>query len=131
MNMMSNRPMMPGIEAIQARFVTLLEERQTSIAHHALNAWDGTTVEEINGSLAAAQSTLHQIAGTAGSLGFAELGTSARACEIEIIAHLEGPDADLAICPVELISRLDKFVSDCRTLIDGQKGDAAPSAARA
>ncbi len=118
MNMLSSPPMMPGIEAIQTRFVTMLQDRQAAIARHALNAWDGETLDQINDNLAAAQATLHQIAGSAGSLGFATLGMSARSCEAEIIAHLEGPDADLAICPGELMYHLDKFVSDCRALID-------------
>ena len=118
MTMMHNPPLMPGIEAIQHRFVTLLEERQGIIAQHALNAWEGETVEQVNSNLASAQATLHQIAGSAGSLGFGELGTCARNCEIEIISHLDGPDADLAICPGELMHHLDLFISDCRTLID-------------
>lgn len=118
MNMLNSTPMLPGLEAIQNRFVSMLEDRQAAIAQHALAAWDGETLEEINGNLAEAQATLHQIAGSAGSLGFAALGMSARSCEAEIIAHLEGPDADLAICPGELMYHLDKFVCDCRALID-------------
>jgi HPt (histidine-containing phosphotransfer) domain-containing protein len=104
---------MPGIERIRARFIEMLGDRQAQIAQHALLAWDGQTLEDINDNLAAAQGILHQIAGSAGSIGLAELGNSARACELKIAAHLEGPDADLAICPGELIFQVDSFVRSC------------------
>lgn len=104
---------LPGLERVRERFLTMLTDRKERIASHALAAWEGETLEDVNGNLASAQSILHQIAGTAGSLGFAALGESAHACENEIIAHLEGPDADLAICPGELIYFLDAFVGSC------------------
>ena len=99
----------------------MLEERQSAIAGHALAAWDGETLEAINGNLASAQAVLHQISGTAGSLGFPALGKNARYVEMEIIAHLEGPDADLAICPGELIYHIDRFVTECREVIADQR----------
>jgi HPt (histidine-containing phosphotransfer) domain-containing protein len=109
---------LPGIDRIRKRFLEMLSERQTQIASHGLAAWDGKTVEEINSNLAGAQAILHQIAGSAGSLGFEELGQAARGCEMRIVDHLAGPDADLAICPVELISSLDTFVAACRKQIE-------------
>ncbi len=109
---------LPGIERIRKRFVAMLADRQTQIAGHGLAAWDGKTVEEINGNLSGAQAILHQIAGSAGSLGFEDLGKAARTCEVRILDHLAGPDADLAICPQELISELDAFVASCRAEID-------------
>ncbi|UWR21933.1 Hpt domain-containing protein [Sulfitobacter sp. S190] len=104
---------LPGLDRIRARFVDMLDERQSTIAQHALNAWDGETVEQINGNLEAAKGILHQIAGTAGTVGFQDLGQSAHECEVEIINHLEGPYADLAICPGEIIWRIDSFVAAC------------------
>lgn len=109
---------MPGIDHIRAHFVALLEDRSTSIAQHALAAWDGETVEDINGHLERARTTLHQIAGTAGTLGFDELGATAQRCEEQIIAHLEGPYADLAICPGEIIWCIDTFVEACTTITE-------------
>ncbi|MEW9919240.1 Hpt domain-containing protein [Marimonas sp. MJW-29] len=111
---------LPGLERVRERFLTMLAERKERIATHALGAWEGETLEEVNGNLASAQAILHQIAGTAGSLGFAPLGQSAHACENEIIAHLEGPDADLAICPGELIFFLDNFVGACDALLESR-----------
>lgn len=97
----------------------MLRERQATIAEHALVAWDGETLDEINGNLTSAKTILHQIAGTAGSLGFDTLGTEARTCEAKIDEHLNGPDADLALCPAELIFLMDSFVQACDTLFDG------------
>ncbi|MEP5173949.1 Hpt domain-containing protein [Sulfitobacter dubius] len=109
---------LPGIERIRKRFVEMLAERQTQIASHGLAAWDATTVEEIKGNLASAQAILHQIAGSAGSLGFEELGRMARKCETQIVDHLAGPSANRADCPIEIISELDGFVAQCRKEID-------------
>ncbi|QFT59064.1 Hpt domain protein [Sulfitobacter sp. THAF37] len=104
---------LPGLAKVRARFLEMLADRQARIAEHALKAWDGETLEEINGNLEAAKAILHQISGTAGSLGFTDLGEAARASEAEVIAHLEGPDADLAICPGEIVHHMDLFVKHC------------------
>ena len=65
---------LPGLDRVRNRFLEMLVPRQEQIAAHAVAAWDGETVEEITGNLASAQAILHQIAGTAGSLGFVDLG---------------------------------------------------------
>ena len=108
---------LPGIERIRARFLDMLKDRQSAIAEHALIAWESDVLDEINGNLAGARTILHQIAGTAGSLGFKDLGVRARACEVEIDAHLNGPDADLAICPATLIFVMDTFLQESEALI--------------
>lgn len=107
---------MPGLDRIRDRFVELLEERKSFIAHHALAAWDAETVEEINSNLEDARGVLHQIAGTAGTVGFGPLGETARQCEEQIIAHIEGPYSDLAVCPGDIIWRIDGFVAACNEL---------------
>lgn len=111
---------LPGMARVRARFIEMLIPRHDQIAENALAAWDGESVDEITGNLSSAQRVLHQIAGTAGSLGFPELGAKASACENEIIAHLQGPDADLAICPFEVIQNIDLFLRDCRDIIEEQ-----------
>lgn len=108
---------MPGLDRIRARFVELLDTRKTSIARHALAAWDGEDTDTINTNLADAQSILHQIAGTAGTVGYPELGEIAQQCEAQIIAHLEGDYADLAICPGGIIWCIDTFVEACDAII--------------
>ncbi len=116
--MIQQRLDLPGIDKIRARFLEMLKDRQCMIAENALIAWESDKLDEINGSLANARTILHQIAGTAGSLGFDALGAEARACEAAIDGHLNGPDADLAICPSDLIFGMDDFVQSCGDLID-------------
>ncbi|MEQ6249962.1 Hpt domain-containing protein [Sulfitobacter sp. HNIBRBA3233] len=108
---------LPGLDRIRARFVELLDDRRTLIAQHALAAWDAETSEDINGNLEAAKALLHQIAGTAGTVGYPQLGSAAQQCEAEIIAHLEGDYADLAVCPGEIIWRIDGFVAACEEVV--------------
>lgn len=108
----------PGMDRIRTRFLELLEVHQAQIAAHALAAWDGETLEDINDNLTDAQNILKQIAGSAGSMGYPHLGKAAKECALEITNHLEGPDADLAICPGEMVFHADNFVSICRDLID-------------
>ena len=108
---------LPGIERVRSRFLTMLQDRKERIAAHILAAWEGETLDDVNGNLAKTEAILHQISGTAGTLGFAELGRLARSCEGKIIAHLKGPDADLAICPGELIHDVDCFVVACEEVI--------------
>lgn len=108
---------LPGIERIKTRFLDLLEERQSIIASHALAAWDSQDTKDMHSHLTAAQSALHQIAGSAGSLGFAPLGQAARECENEIIVHLENQDNNGRMISSEVMSRLDTFVSMSQTLL--------------
>ena len=108
---------LPGLERVKARFIEMLIPRQEKIAAHAVLAWDGQSSQEICDNLAAAQAILHQIAGSAGSLGFADLGVKAHNCENEIIDYLNGPDAELAICPGVIIQNLDQFLQDCRIIL--------------
>ena len=108
---------LPGIDRIRTRFLEMLRDRQSAIAEHALFAWEGHTLEEVNGNLISARTILHQIAGTAGSLGFDDLGHAARSCENDIVAHLTGPDNDLALCPDALLVQIDDFVEHCKGLL--------------
>lgn len=107
---------LPGLDRVRLRFLDLLVERKISIAQHALAAWDGETAEDINAHLESARSILHQIAGTAGTVGYPDLGATAQHCEAQIIAHVEGPYADLAVCPGEIIWFIDTFVEACDNL---------------
>lgn len=107
---------MPGLDRIRSRFIDLLTERKTLIAEHALAAWDGQTAEEINSNLEAARGILHQIAGTAGTVGYPDLGETAQKCEALIIAHLEGSNGMATACPGEIIWCIDTFVEACGTL---------------
>jgi|AntRauTorckE5430_2_1112549.scaffolds.fasta_scaffold60815_1 hypothetical protein len=109
---------LPGLDRIRLRFIELLGVRKGEIAQYALAAWDGETAEQINQNLKAACSILHQISGTAGTVGYPDLGLTAQQCEAQIIAHLEGDYADLAICPGEIVWFIDTFVEACTALTE-------------
>ena len=78
---------LPGIERIRARFIDLLGVRLVEI--DAL-CTDETDPRDMADRLKGAQTILHQIAGTAGTLGYTDFGDCARRCEEMIIAHLDG-----------------------------------------
>lgn len=108
---------LPGIERIKLRFLSLLEERQAVIALHTLAAWDSKHSQERRDHLEVAQNTLHQIAGSAGSLGFDELGQTASDCESEIVSHLQDPESDRLPLPAEIMGRIDGFISMSESLL--------------
>lgn len=109
---------MANCNLIRHRFLNLLTERRVAIARHTLAAWDGETAEIINSNLEQARSILNQIADTAATAGYAELGITAQHCESQIIAHLEGPYADLAVCPGEIIWFVDTLVEACDNIAE-------------
>lgn len=108
----------PGLERVKTRFLEMLAERKSRIAAHAVAAWDADTVEDVKGNLSGAQGILHQISGTAGSLGFPALGNLARNCETEILQHFEGPNANQASCPEALLLLLDEFTTTCDAVLE-------------
>ena len=108
---------LPGLSRVRARFIEMLGPRQEQIAMHAVAAWDGKSAAEICDHLNAAKAILHQIAGSAGSLGMADLGEMAHRCENEIIAHLKSPQAAQPTCPGHVISNVDQFLENCRKLL--------------
>lgn len=109
---------LPGLTRIKARFMLLLADRQYEISRHALAAWDARDGRERNDELAAAQHILHLIAGSAGSLGFGDLGQAARACEQSILDYIGAQDAASAEALYEILSELDAVVSMVQSLID-------------
>lgn len=109
---------LPGIERIRIRFLQMLCDRQFAIAEHALAAWESDSVDVIHSNLVSARTLFHQIAGTAGSLGFEKLGDEARNSEIAIDKHLESAQAQVASCPSELIFGMDDFLKISQALIE-------------
>lgn len=106
----------PGVDRVN--FILKLEERKTNVAQHVLAAWDGVSTDEINTHLEKASATLHRIAETAGAMGYAALGATALRSEQQIISHLEGPYADLAVCPGEIVWCVDTFVEACAAILN-------------
>lgn len=104
---------LPGIERIKERFIGMLQERQTTIAQHALSAWKSTDPTKAAAHLETAQGILHQISGSAGSLGFHDLGQAARNAENAIIAHLGDPSSEL----IDAVELIDGFVGEGQKVI--------------
>lgn len=97
----------------------MLVERRDDIAQNISAAGTDTNESDTRAHLSAAQSTLHQIAGTAGSLGFAELGNAARDCEMQIIDHLKGDT--ITPCPAGLQAKVERFVMQCGEVLNVER----------
>lgn len=100
------------------QFLESLEERKNLVAQHALAAWDGVTTEGINANLENARDILQEITRQAVAAGYPALGMTAQHCDAQILAHLEGPYCDLAICPGEIIWWVDTFAESCQSILD-------------
>jgi len=100
---------LPGIQKVRDRFLDMLGERQTQLATHIVGTWDSRVGADVVRELEAAGSILHKIAGSAGSLGFSELGARARKCEELIVATLQG-QVDCPDLSDDLLLELDAFV---------------------
>ncbi|UYV37815.1 Hpt domain-containing protein [Rhodobacteraceae bacterium D3-12] len=114
----------PGLEPIRQRFRATLADRQSDVAHHALEAWnasqEGGTPKAVARHLKEVRNRLHTIAGSAGSLGYGELGEAAFHGEAEIISYLEREDAATsAAVPADVIYAINTFIERCGAAIDG------------
>ncbi len=74
-----------GLAPIRDRFLLLLSERQDSIQQNLELAIQSDDLADQY--LAHIEVTLHKIAGSAGTLGFSELGDRAKATEANIISQ--------------------------------------------
>jgi HPt (histidine-containing phosphotransfer) domain-containing protein len=108
---------LPGLHGIRIRFLALLEDRQTNIAQHALAAWESDNAADQCANLEVAQHVLHQIAGSAGSLGFVELGQAAGACEGSIVDFIQSAQGGNHDQLPEILQALDTFVSQSQALL--------------
>lgn len=113
---------MPGLEPIRQRFRSMLAERKSDIAFHILEAWnasqDARGAEVVAGNLEDAQRMLHKIAGSAGSLGFGELGEAAFQGENEIIALLGLCNGAPQAVSDDVMNAVDAFLICCDTVMD-------------
>lgn len=102
---------LPGLNGIRSRFLSLLAERQAYIAKHTVAAWESDNAADQCANLEAAQNVLHQLSGSAGSLGFNDLGQAARRCEEAIIDHTMRHHGTYHQLPESFLEMLDEFVS--------------------
>ncbi len=99
-------------------FLDFLAKQRELIAKYSLAAWDGETTDGINSNLDEARVVLLQVIQRAEATGFTALATTAQHFDAQILAHLEGPYADLAICPGEIIWWADTFAESCQSILD-------------
>lgn len=118
--MSAPNPALQGLERVRTRFVSLLADRQTHIAHYALAAWESESAEDQYRHLQDASSLLHMIAGTAGSLGFAPLGEAAQTCEAAILSYCATATDPQDPSLHAVIAKIDAFVAISQSLLDAQ-----------
>ena len=84
--------MLPGLERIRARFITMLVERLDELEQLCDNMYADTPDVA---ALEMSKNILHKIAGSAGTLGMTTLGDAARTCENQIISFLDSSQPGL------------------------------------
>ena len=103
---------LPGLARVREKFLSLLEDRCGKIVEYTLAAWQATEDTEKRTHLTVAGTILHQIAGTAGSLGLQDLGEAAQSCEQAIIDFMDLPNAPPEMCS-HIIMEINSFVTCC------------------
>ena len=78
---------LPGVAAIRENFIIQLEER---LARFETLCYVSMSDQDYAVALDEACAILHNLSGTAGTLGFPELGDKARLCEAAILSHQAG-----------------------------------------
>ena len=102
-----------GLETIRNNFLDRLEETYPTLARFAIEALEAKDVAQSKSSLHEAEAILHRIAGTAGSLGFENLGDHARECEVAARAYQANtPDVDGA-APLAEVREIRAFLINC------------------
>ena len=99
-----NTELSAGLAKVRARFLIELEKRR-AVLNYAYGRLDNDAaraeaIEEIC-------SIAHKIAGTAGTLGFGDLGAQAATTEDAIRQHLDGQAVDDATIRAEIIQLID------------------------
>ena len=104
-----------GLYRIRAQFLQKLMERRENLLSSALEASEAEDPHDIALHLNAVKDILHQIAGTAGTLGFIDFGLEARRIENNIIEMLRDTD-DHVVSP-ELIHDLIAFAQTAEEIM--------------
>jgi hypothetical protein len=115
--------MLPGLEAVRAKFLAKLRERQAAVHRHAMNLQAAGSGAAAHADLLAAQDVLHQVAGTAELLGYGALGQCAQDCDTHLTELVEGPGAQASGIPQDLIGQMQRFVALCRDVLGAPDRD--------
>lgn len=104
-----------GLARIRNQFLARLFDRREQIIWNTLKAGEANTPAETHKYLGAVRDILHQIAGTAGTLGFPDFGSSAREIESDIDKFLE--ESDGSYVSSELLQDLIGFTDVANEII--------------
>ena len=103
---MSHAATLPGLDAIRARFLHLLDERRATVAA-GLGELGASDTGEAD-ALRRIQAEVHKVSGTAGTLGLTDLGSAAERCDRAILEHLRD-----GAPPLSAVSRsVELFLSE-------------------
>lgn len=105
--MIHNTKLSKGLERIRDRFLDQLTDRSEVILRNTLAAVETDDTHEARENLNTVGEVLHQIAGTAGTLGFGQFGSQARSIEHKIEAIDPGSEKDHV--SVDLVRELIEF----------------------
>ena len=104
-----------GLSRIRNQFLARLFDRRQQILWNTLKAEKASDPVESHKHLTAVRDILHQIVGTAATLGFAEFGFSARQIENDIDVFLEGSEGSFA--SAELLQDIVRFSETANDII--------------
>jgi len=109
------------LSAIRTRFLTLLDDRLDMLEYYRANV--GRTDDD-QAPLMGIRDIAHKISGTAGTLGFMDLGNEAATVENAIIDELKQPG--LVSASANLCARIDNFLETAAQVaisLDGETDD--------
>ena len=113
--MIQTEKLSQGLSRIRNQFLARLIDRRQQIVLSTLKAGEASDPADANKHLTAVRDILHQIAGTAATLGFAEFGSSARQIESSIDVFLANSEGSFA--SVELLQDLVRFSETANDII--------------
>lgn len=116
MSLNQEKSLSAGLAIVRRRFAATLPQRAIVLARLQRQLDGG--VEQIN--IEESRIVLHQISGTAATLGFADLGDCARDCEESIERYREGQPLQRAALQSGLKSVLEQIDAACLALEDLQ-----------
>ena len=104
---------LPGLVLIRQKFLVRLAENQKDLEACVAIIDGGSDDASVRQNIQSAVAILHKVSGSAGSLGFAELGVLAHNCERTIRATLD-QDAPLGDADRNsVVTLLDDFIDAC------------------
>lgn len=109
---------LPGLERIRAHFLERLATSYQELSTCVIDALNTANPDSAGRSLTKASTILHKISGSAGSLGFEELGDAARRCEASVLGYLDTSTRHDKKRLEDVAFNISDFVYDCIIVLD-------------